>query len=591
MTDPEPLPPNLNPPPLPVEEGVRTKKANKKSKNDARVSIKLSSEVAKSSHKIKKGSQKNTRGSSSVKSNSSVRSLDDMDEESEAMVEMKDREESIDGVVGTEEGLLAKKPKVSDVVNGEELHEGVKEQNKESVMFPEVEVRNFVHSSVSTVNNNNDSMMNKSYVVQPDMPIPVHENPVLNPNQNKDVQPNNIGGSGNVNGSSTGLVDNLNGSSEVNNGSQGLKYSEYVVGESSMSKDVDMQDTNSSKKPMSFSNVVKGPFGSVNNRLRITTAMCERSNGRANFARVLVEVDATKGIVDSVEVCYRGLGRSMLLKVEYAWRPPICYHCQVFGHNFKECKHRVVTVEETLEAMKTKSHNEVGATNDGKSNDGWQSVQSKRANRTDNESLNMQHEAFPNRNVWNYGRGGTNFRGRGGGYGRGGFNGTRNYNDNRNPVTYNKNNGSGSNNVDSAHATKSNVEVKAKDTSNGKVLPKEILKTRNSFGALNNEDEVGVRNDWQNMKTKIDVACDLGLEIPDDERKNWSKEFQDYYVLKCKELEKSKRRSQLLDRIKSLEKEIVGSNRGIEAVVNKKTESLVTEEMEKTGASRIQAYS
>ena len=46
-----------------------------------------------------------------------------------------------------------------------------------------------------------------------------------------------------------------------------------------------------------------------------------------------------------------------------------------------------------------------------------------------------------------------------------------------------------------------------------------------------------------------------------------------------------------MDRIRSLQKEIVGSNRDIDAMVKKKTESLVTEEMECTGASRSQAYS
>ncbi|GJY45934.1 zinc knuckle CX2CX4HX4C containing protein [Tanacetum coccineum] len=39
--------------------------------------------------------------------------------------------------------------------------------------------------------------------------------------------------------------------------------------------------------------------------------------GRASFARVLVEVEAAKGLVDSVEVCYKALGRSMELRVEY----------------------------------------------------------------------------------------------------------------------------------------------------------------------------------------------------------------------------------------------------------------------------------
>ncbi|GKF04980.1 hypothetical protein Tco_0035648 [Tanacetum coccineum] len=42
---------------------------------------------------------------------------------------------------------------------------------------------------------------------------------------------------------------------------------------------------------------------------RITTAMCEKSYGRASFARVLVEVNSVKGLVDEVEVWYRSLNR------------------------------------------------------------------------------------------------------------------------------------------------------------------------------------------------------------------------------------------------------------------------------------------
>ncbi|GKE50259.1 zinc knuckle CX2CX4HX4C containing protein [Tanacetum coccineum] len=43
---------------------------------------------------------------------------------------------------------------------------------------------------------------------------------------------------------------------------------------------------------------------------RITTAMCEKSYGRASFVRVLVEVDSIKGLVDEVEVWYRSLNRA-----------------------------------------------------------------------------------------------------------------------------------------------------------------------------------------------------------------------------------------------------------------------------------------
>ena len=44
---------------------------------------------------------------------------------------------------------------------------------------------------------------------------------------------------------------------------------------------------------------------------RITTSMCEKAYGRASFARVLIEVDASIGLVDNVEVWYEKLGKSM----------------------------------------------------------------------------------------------------------------------------------------------------------------------------------------------------------------------------------------------------------------------------------------
>nr|GEU71771.1 hypothetical protein [Tanacetum cinerariifolium] len=71
---------------------------------------------------------------------------------------------------------------------------------------------------------------------------------------------------------------------------------------------------------------------------RITTSMCERAYGGASFAWVLVEANATKGLVDSIEVCYKCLGMSMDLRVEYPWKPIFCTHFNVFGHGFDKCK-------------------------------------------------------------------------------------------------------------------------------------------------------------------------------------------------------------------------------------------------------------
>ncbi|GKG33120.1 zinc knuckle CX2CX4HX4C containing protein, partial [Tanacetum coccineum] len=86
----------------------------------------------------------------------------------------------------------------------------------------------------------------------------------------------------------------------------------------------------------------------------------KKAYGRASFARGLVEVNATKELADSIEVCYSSMGKSMKLRVEYAWKPPLCTHCRVFGHDFKNCNVRQNTEEKRNESLEA--------------NEGWQNV-------------------------------------------------------------------------------------------------------------------------------------------------------------------------------------------------------------------------
>ncbi|PWA96287.1 hypothetical protein CTI12_AA039860 [Artemisia annua] len=137
-----------------------------------------------------------------------------------------------------------------------------------------------------------------------------------------------------------------------------------------------MKESSSPTKPQSFAKAVQG--------LRITTSMCEKAYGRASFARVLVEVDASKGLIDNVEVSYRSLGRSMRLKVEYPWSPPVCSYCKVFGHSFEKLNVRPRTDDEKkLEEEKTvvKAANVV--VNELNGNE-WQTVNYRRNGSYDN---------------------------------------------------------------------------------------------------------------------------------------------------------------------------------------------------------------
>ncbi|PWA50197.1 hypothetical protein CTI12_AA472840 [Artemisia annua] len=73
----------------------------------------------------------------------------------------------------------------------------------------------------------------------------------------------------------------------------------------------------------------------------MTTKMYTQGTGRLGYARVLVEVDAKKGLKDAIEVQYCDKNNKTIatktVKVEYDWKPPMCSKCQVFGHSDDKC--------------------------------------------------------------------------------------------------------------------------------------------------------------------------------------------------------------------------------------------------------------
>ncbi|GJW02174.1 RNA-directed DNA polymerase, eukaryota, reverse transcriptase zinc-binding domain protein [Tanacetum coccineum] len=76
----------------------------------------------------------------------------------------------------------------------------------------------------------------------------------------------------------------------------------------------------------------------------ITAKMCAKGEGRLGFARVLIEIDAGKKIKNEIELMHKGNayheGFSKILQVDYAWKPPCCPICKVFGHEDSNCMFR-----------------------------------------------------------------------------------------------------------------------------------------------------------------------------------------------------------------------------------------------------------
>ncbi|GKD71191.1 RNA-directed DNA polymerase, eukaryota, reverse transcriptase zinc-binding domain protein, partial [Tanacetum coccineum] len=61
------------------------------------------------------------------------------------------------------------------------------------------------------------------------------------------------------------------------------------------------------------------------------------ASSRLGYARVLMEINAKNDFKDNVEICYKNQSNIIysqkFINVEYAWKPPKCSHCHVFGHN------------------------------------------------------------------------------------------------------------------------------------------------------------------------------------------------------------------------------------------------------------------
>nr|GEV03542.1 RNA-directed DNA polymerase, eukaryota, reverse transcriptase zinc-binding domain protein [Tanacetum cinerariifolium] len=74
----------------------------------------------------------------------------------------------------------------------------------------------------------------------------------------------------------------------------------------------------------------------------MTASMCHKGIGNLSYARVLVEMDAAKELKNEVEIHYvdknKNVKGSEKVQVVYDWKPPVCTHCKVFGHEKKKCK-------------------------------------------------------------------------------------------------------------------------------------------------------------------------------------------------------------------------------------------------------------
>ncbi|GKC60227.1 zinc knuckle CX2CX4HX4C containing protein [Tanacetum coccineum] len=106
---------------------------------------------------------------------------------------------------------------------------------------------------------------------------------------------------------------------------------------------------------------------------RITTSMCEKAYGRASYARVLIEIDASEGLIDSINV--------------------------VFGHSFEACKSRELTEVEILKKAESKGKQAQKVNEDQGNKAEWRSVSYKKVLKNAGGGYVNQEYLGGNRNV------------------------------------------------------------------------------------------------------------------------------------------------------------------------------------------------
>ena len=69
----------------------------------------------------------------------------------------------------------------------------------------------------------------------------------------------------------------------------------------------------------------------------ISTDNITATRGQFSYARVLIEIDASRELVKSVPFKLPS-GKLRIQPIKYEYEPKFYAHCKVFGHSLKECK-------------------------------------------------------------------------------------------------------------------------------------------------------------------------------------------------------------------------------------------------------------
>ncbi|PWA42653.1 hypothetical protein CTI12_AA542700 [Artemisia annua] len=301
----------------------------------------------------------------------------------------------------------------------------------------------------------------------------------------------------------------------------------------------------------------------------MTTSICDKQYGRASFARVLVEIESSKPLVDSVELWYESLGKVLRLGVEYSWVPPRCEECKTFGHYYSECARKINVARAVNKDGDTVKSNDVknGGSSSGAGNvgndEGWKTAVNRRNSR--GNGINAQGSL-------------GGYQTRSGGYvSRSMDNNISNANvkliRRRNLLRVNGTSGNveAKKNVQKKNLGNKSGNRKGNSGNNGdngsskEVFGAKNVSMSNRFDVLGQDNVSNNIELWNEVKVQVTKACTSGVPILESVVKGWSEDMVKFYTEQWNNrvMMSGSREQQLEFKIKGLSNQISYLNRNI----------------------------
>nr|GEW38115.1 hypothetical protein [Tanacetum cinerariifolium] len=132
--------------------------------------------------------------------------------------------------------------------------------------------------------------------------------------------------------------------------------------------------TDQNKNNMIYVHVVNKLSSNSDNKLVLKATKMIKEGKEIDYARVLVEIDDSKGFKDVIQLMYKDKLNNCKgvkkVKMKYSWKPPISDYYKVFGHVDNGCtsKPRVINVDTAEKSSASAKEKLTGGDNDGFTN-------------------------------------------------------------------------------------------------------------------------------------------------------------------------------------------------------------------------------